>query len=226
MGFPFFRTNTSPTLYVYGYEIGEVEAIKYLVEKDPEWAKIYSLFGNHVKALETIAEELSEKCDLALHALPLYVGGHHMSYGMVFFGDEMSPRGRTQTNTDKLKKLEGLLESMGIVKTEKAKLEVLCSAAHRAYPVESPSMAKRPPPPGSERDRGHELLCLMEESAERYPRSEQVKSGKRPIAEQVLPGPSRHQVKVRTFELESRRGNTKMTAASRREERPRRKFRR
>ena len=222
----FFRTNSSPTLYVYGYEIEDVEAIKYLVNRDPEWAEIYSLFGNHVEALEAIAKELSEKCDLALHVLLLYVGGHHISHGMVFFGDEMSPRGRTQTNTDKLKKLEGLLESMGTVKTEKAKLEVLCSAAHRAYPVESPSMAKRPPPPGSERDRGHELLCLMEELAERYPRSEQVKSGKRPIAEQVLPGPSRHQVKVRTFELESRRGNTKMTAASRREERPRRKFRR
>ena len=222
----FFRTNSSPTLYVYGYEIEDVEAIKYLVNRDPEWAKIYSLLDNHVEALEAIAKELSEKCDLALHVLALYVGGHHMSHGMVFFGDEMSPRVRTHTNTDKLKKLEGLLESMGIVKTEKAKLEVLCSAAYRAYPVEPPSIAKQPLPPGSERDRGHELLCLMEELAERYPRNEQVKSGKRPVAERSLPGPSRHQVKVRTFELESRLGNIQMITASRHEGRPRRKFRR
>jgi len=146
------------------------------VKEYSHWAKTYNMFINHSEAMDALAEELSKNCDLPLHALQLWVGSHHTGYGIVFFGDSMAPKNRTPEDTEKLNKLEWLLESMGILKTEKAKFEVLCSAACRAYPVEPPMVAKWPPPPDWERNRGHELMCLMDELNEKYPHRRQRKS--------------------------------------------------
>jgi len=147
------------------------------VEKDSYWAKNYNMFINHPKAMDVIAEELSKNCDLPLHALQLWVGSHYTGYGIVFFDDSMVPRKRTPEDTEKLHKLERLLESMAILKTEKAKFDVLCSAACLAHPVEPALVAKRPPPPDWERNKGQELMCLMDELMEKYPRRRQRKSG-------------------------------------------------
>lgn len=134
------------------------------------------MFINHYEAMDALAEELSNNCDLPLHAIPLWVGSHYTGYGIVFFGDSMAPKQRTPEDTEKLNKLERLLESMGILKTEKAKFDVLCSAACRAYPVEPPLFANRPPPPDWERNKGHELMSLMDELMERYPRRKKRES--------------------------------------------------
>ena len=172
------RTHTSPTLYVYGYEIDQVKGVKYLVKEYPTWARTYNLFSNHVKAMEAIAKVLSEKCGLALHGIPLWVGGHHMGYGVVFYGESMVPGERTPEDTKKLNKLEGLLESMAILKTEKAKFGVLCSAVCRAYPVEPPLIARQPRPSDWERNVGHELMSLMDDLIKKYPRGKRAKNGK------------------------------------------------
>jgi len=160
---PSFRTDISPTLYVYGYEIDQVKAVKYLVRKYPGWARTYNIFDNHFEAMDAIANEVSEESSLALHALPLWVGSHYTSFGIVFFEDTMAPGKRTPKDTEKLRKLEGLLESMAILGTEKATFGLLCSAACREYPVEPPELMRRPPPLDCARDRGHELMCLMDE---------------------------------------------------------------
>ena len=73
--FVFLRTDTSPSHYVYGYEIDEVEAVKHLVKTSPKWAKTYTVVDNHFEAMDAVAEELSDKCGLDLHALPLWVMG-------------------------------------------------------------------------------------------------------------------------------------------------------
>ena len=160
---PSSRTDVSPTLYVYGYEIDQVRAVRYLVRRYPEWARTYSLFDNHFEAMDAIASEVSEGSNFTLHALPIWVGNHHTSFGIVFFGDTMAPGKRSPEDTEKLSKLEGLLESMAILGTEGATFGLLCSAACREYPVEPPELMRRPPPLDWERDRGHELMCLMDE---------------------------------------------------------------
>ena len=93
---------------------------------------------------------------------------------------------RTPDDAKKLDKLEGLLKSMGILKTEKAKFELLYSAACRAFPVEPPEMERRPPPPDWSRDQGSELMHLMDQLNEMYPcrrpqksRKEKVSGGKK-----------------------------------------------
>lgn len=138
------RTTLSPGLYVYGYELNQVKSIEYLVKKDSDRAKTYNLFINHDEAMDAIAKELFQKCELPLHAVLLRVGSQHTNYGLVFFDDSMVPWKRTPEDTRRLNKLEELLESMGISKAKKAKLGVLCSAACLAYPVELPEMMRRP----------------------------------------------------------------------------------
>ena len=157
------RKGTSPSHYVYGYEIDEVGAVKHLVNTSPEWAKSYSLMVNHSEALDAIAKELSAKCGLTLHALSLWVGGGHMNCGMVFFDNSMAPENRTPEDTEKLMKLEQLLESTGISKTPKAKFELLCSAEYIGYPVEPPEMAEREPPLDWKRNTGYEIVAFIRE---------------------------------------------------------------
>jgi len=66
---------------------------------------------------------------LSLHALLLWVGSKHTGHGIVFFCDSIVPAKRTPEDSEKLNKLERLLESMGILQTEKVEFEVFCSAA-------------------------------------------------------------------------------------------------
>ena len=160
----FFRlaTDISPDLFVYRYRIDQLKVVKYLVKKYPGWLKSYSLFANHFEAMDVVAEELSSRCNLTLHALPLWVGGHHIDYGVVFFDDSMTPEKRTPQDTENLEKLEGLLESTEISYTPKANFEKLCSAACRKYPVEPVGMASRPAPlDATERDLGYEILIFV-----------------------------------------------------------------
>lgn len=157
------RPYNSPSHYVYGYEIEQVEAVKYLVNTSPDWARSYSLIDNHFEAMEAIARRLSGSCGLTLYALPLWVGGGHMSFGIVFFDSSVAPANRTPEDAEKLVVLEQLLESTGISKTPKAKFELLCSAAYGGYPLESPEMAKRDPPLDWERNRGHEIISFIRE---------------------------------------------------------------
>jgi len=159
----FLRTYASPSHYVYGYEIDEVEAVKHLVKTSPEWARSYSLIDNHFEAMDAVAKELSDKCDLTLHALPLWVGGGYMNCGIVFFDNSMAPANRTSGDVEKLAKLERLLESIGILKTPKANFELLCSAAYEAYPFEPPEIAEREPPSDWERNRGYEIVSFIRE---------------------------------------------------------------
>ena len=139
------------------------------MDKYPDWAKTYNFFSSHDHAMDAIASELSRSCDLPLHALQIWLGRHYMGFGIVFFDDSMVPWKRTPEDTERINKLEGLLESMGVLKTEKAEFEVLCSAACPAHPVEPLEMVRRPPPPDWERDQGYELMCLMSELNEKYP---------------------------------------------------------
>ena len=118
--FVFLRTDTSPSHYVYGYEIDEVEAVKHLVKTSPKWAKTYTVVDNHFETMDAVAEELSDKCGLDLHALPLWVSGGHLNCGIVFFDNSMAPANRTSEDTEKPAKLEQLLESTGISNTPKA----------------------------------------------------------------------------------------------------------
>jgi len=133
--------------------------------------------------MDAIAKELSEHCDLPLHGLQLWVGSHYTGNGIVFSGDWIAPNERTPEDSEKLKKLEMRLESIGILKAEKAELDVLCSAAYLEYPIEPPLMAKRPPPPDWKRNKGSELVCLVDELNEKYPapmrKPKQVESKKR-----------------------------------------------
>ena len=119
----------SPTLYIYGYEINQFKGVKYLVNKYITWTRSYTLFRNHSQTMDVIAKELSNNCGLTLHALPLWVGGHHMSYSMVFFGDLITLEKCTPEDTKKLVKLEQLSQSMGISETQEPKFKLLCSAA-------------------------------------------------------------------------------------------------
>lgn len=140
--------------------------------------------------MDAIAKELSDSCGLTLHAIPLWVGGGHMSYGMTFFDNSMAPEYRTPGDAERLAELERLLESTGISKTPKPKFELLCSAAYRRYPLEPTKMAERSPPPGWN---GLELISIMQELKEKRQRPERksekqsqekggLRSGKRPRA--------------------------------------------
>jgi len=72
------------------------------------------------------------------------VGSRHAGYGIVFFGDSMVPAKRTPEDSEKLNKLERLLESMGILQTEKAEFECSAPLLCLAYPVEPLEMMRRP----------------------------------------------------------------------------------
>jgi len=146
------------------------------VEKDSYWAKTYDMFINHSEAMDAVAKDFAENCDLPVHALQLWVGSHYTGFGIVFFDESMAPKNRTPVDAVKHHRLEQRLESTGILTTKKAKLDVLCSAACRAYPAEPPLVAKRPPPQDQDRDRGYELMCLMDELNEKYSHRRQQKS--------------------------------------------------
>lgn len=162
----FLRTEISPSLYIYGYEIDQVKGIRYLANKSPEWARSYLFFINHIRAMDTIAKELSDSCGLTLHAIPLWVGGGHINYGMTFFDGPVALENRTPEDAGRLAELERLLESMDILMTPKPKLELLCSAACRGYPVEPPEMAEQSPP-DSGQNSGRDLALLVQELKER-----------------------------------------------------------
>jgi len=157
-----FATDISPDLFVYGYRIDQLKAVKYLVSKYPGWLKSYHVLANHFEAMDVVAEELSSECDLTLHALPLWVGGHYIDYGVVFFDDSMTPKNRTPEDAKNLEKLERLLESLDLSYTLKPTFEKLCSAACLKYPVEPAEIARRPAPPGAwDRDLGYEISLLV-----------------------------------------------------------------
>ena len=168
----------SPTLYVYGYEINQVEGVKYLINKYIKWTRSYTLFRNHGQAMDAIVKQLSNNCGLTLHALPLWVGGHHMSYSIVFFGDSIALEKCTPEDTRKLVKLERLLQSMGISKTQEPKFKLLCSTVCQVYHNKPPEMARQQPPPDWRWNRGHELICLMNQLSTKHPLHKQ-KSKKR-----------------------------------------------
>jgi len=151
--------------------------------------------------MSVVAKELSRKCELPVRALQIWVGSQHISYGMVFFDDSMVSWKRTPDDTTRLEKLEGLLESMGILKTKKAKFEVLCSAACRAYPVEPPEMERRPPPPDWNRDQGSELMCLMDQLNETYPcrRPQKFQKDKGSGGKKVESKKRRHQLRSSAY---------------------------
>jgi len=164
-----FATDISPDLFVYGYRIDQLKAVKYLVSKYPGWLKSYHVLANHFEAMDVVAEELSGECDLTLHALPLWVGGGHIDYGVVFFDDSMTPGNRTPEDAENLEKLERLLESLDLSYTLKPKFEKLCSAACRKYPVEPLGMASRPAPQDAmDRDLGYEISIFVKGLREKH----------------------------------------------------------
>lgn len=75
----------------------------------------------------------------------------------------MAPANRTSEDTEKLAKLEQLLESTGISNTPKAKFELLCSAAYKAYPFEPSEIAEREPPPEWKRLRAGRIVSFIRE---------------------------------------------------------------
>ena len=98
---------------------------------------------------------------------------------MFFEGkDSVAPEKRTSEDAEKLKKLEELLEANGILKTEKAKLDRLCSASYRACPVEPPQMTRRPSSAEWERGVGGELMRLMAKLDKEHPSRTQRRSKK------------------------------------------------
>jgi len=167
---------TSPSPYVYGYQLDDVKAVSYLVGKYPQWARSYNIRTNNPKAMNAIAKELSDNCGLTLHELMVWVGGGHMSYGIVFFDDSMNPENRTPEDAEKLEILERLLESMDILETPKAEFKMLYSAMFEedldgpeVDHNEPEEMANKPPPPSAQRYDGNELLRLTEELRKKYP---------------------------------------------------------
>ncbi|KAF9647128.1 hypothetical protein BDM02DRAFT_3188214 [Thelephora ganbajun] len=178
----------SPTLYVYGYEIDQVKAIKYLVDKYPEWERKYKFYRNHFIALDAVAQELSQNSGLTLHSIPLWVGGHCISHGMVFYGANMAEEDRTPEDNEKLKILEELLVSMGISVGPNPKLGLVCSAACLNYPVEPPEMEMRSPPPGLEMRSGDGVDILRKEINERQSRLKQAEREERKKKERTKCG--------------------------------------
>ena len=113
--------------------------------------------------MEFVSRELSQSCGLTLHSNPLYVGGGHFSLGFVFYGKDIEEGNRSPHKFDEF---EELLASTGISYTPIPKLEKLCSATYRKYPVEPPEMRRRPRPDDWERRVGHGIFPLLREVRE------------------------------------------------------------
>ena len=167
-----FSASYSPSLHVYGYEIDQPAAIRYLIARRPEWERRYTYFGCHYKALDLVSKELSQSCELTLHSNPIWIGGGYISFAMVFYGEDIEEANR---DPRKLEKLEKLLASTGISYKPTPQLEYLCSAAYRKYPVEPQEMSQRPQPPHWNRRCGGGLMALCGElnSLRRRAQSEQ-----------------------------------------------------
>ena len=135
--------------------------VKHLVEIDDEWMRTCHPFLNHNKAMNVIAAKLFQECGLDLRATALWVGSGEMGFGVVFLDDSITPKKRTAEDAEKLKNLEKRSVEMGISEQGGPKFERLCSALCRGYHDEPAKMARKPPPPGWDRD--SRLLLLMQE---------------------------------------------------------------
>ena len=166
----FSRQYLTRGLYAYGYQFNQVAAVKYLVSRYPKWAATYELWENHDKAMDEIADELSQGSGLTLHAIPIWVGSGYTGYSVVFPDGTMLPEKRTLKDAEGLMKLEERLKSMGIAEPGGPKFEKVCSMASRRYFDEPRRMVKKQPPPGwKERDDEYTSLVLeLEKLRKKY----------------------------------------------------------
>ena len=128
-------------------------------------AATYDLWKNHRKAMDEIADELSQGSGLTLHSIPIWVGSGFTGFGVVFPDGTMLPEKRTPKDTEGLKRLEERLTSMGIAEPGGPKFEKVCSLAYRGHFDEPRRMAKKQLPPGWLK-REEEFISLVMELEE------------------------------------------------------------
>ncbi|KAF9648729.1 hypothetical protein BDM02DRAFT_3114881 [Thelephora ganbajun] len=100
----------------------------------------------------------------------------------------MAEEVRTPEDNEKLKVLEELLVSMGILVGPNSKLGLVCSAACLNYPVEPPKMNRRCPLSGWEMREGYGLRVLRKEMNERQSRLKQAEREERKKKERTKCG--------------------------------------